>query len=74
MINQEKLIVLIEAGTLPYLFNQERGYIAVTEEILYNTNRLSGDHITDAALRALIQIYEADLMRLAQRLATEYPS
>ena len=74
MINQEKLLVLIEAGTLPYLFNQERGYIAVTDEILFDCSRLSGDVINNAALRALIQIYEKQLTRLAQRLAAEYPS
>jgi len=74
MISQEKLIVLIEAGTLPYLFNQQRGYIAVTDEILLDSSRLNGDHITDEAFRAMVQIYEQQLLRLAERLAALYPS
>lgn len=69
MITQEKLTELIRDGSVPYLYNKQRGYLAVTAEILYDSNHLSGDVIDDAAFRAIIQIYERQLTALSYSLS-----
>lgn len=72
ILPEEIIIKLIDNGTVPYLYNDRLGYLFVTKSILHNCGRMSGDHITEAACRAVCQIYESELIRLKIELCKIY--